>query len=517
MASLEGWSSTIELHPQQPEHTGRACVVNSGAYKLRPMNSLLLLQGRVIDPSQGLDAVTDILIRDGEVAALGADAAAQAPPGAERFDATGRIVCPGLIDLHVHLREPGQSSKETIATGTAAAAKGGFASVVCMPNTVPPIDSPSTVALVHERVASEGRVNVYVAGAISKGLAGEELGPMGSLKRAGVVAVTDDGHCIQNNELMRRALEYSTMFDLLVMDHCQDYSIVTDAVAHEGYYSAMLGLRGWPAAGEELIVARNILLAERTGARVHCQHISSAGSVRLLRKAREQGLPVSGEACPHHFTLTDAALAGSEEFWRKDGQAVLVSGKSSTALPFWPAYDTHVKMNPPVRSAADREALLEALADGTIEVISSDHAPHCNYEKDVEFDYAPFGITGLETELALALMQLYHAKRLTLSDLIARFTTGPARLLKLTGKASLKPGSDGDVTVFDPDVEWEFRREDTASKSCNSPFYGWPMKGKALATIVAGQIVWRDPDGAASGSIQQQNQTTPTPKRKKQT
>lgn len=479
------------------------------------MNSLLLLQGRVIDPSQGLDAVTDLLIRGGEVAALGVDAAAQAPPNAQRFDVAGKVVCPGLIDLHVHLREPGQSGKETIATGTAAAAKGGFTSVICMPNTVPPIDSPSAVALVHERVASEGRVNVFVAGAISKGLAGEELGPMGSLKSAGVVAVTDDGRCVQNNDLMRRALEYSTMFDLLVMDHCQDYSMVTDGVAHEGYYSTVLGLRGWPAAGEELIVARNILLAELTGARVHCQHLSSAGSVRLLREAKRRGLPVSGEACPHHFTLTDAALAGSEEFWRKDGQTVLISNTASDTLPCWPAYDTHVKMNPPVRSAADREALLEALTDGTIEVIASDHAPHCNYEKDVEFDDAPPGITGLETELALALMQLYHAKRLSLIDLIAHFTVGPARLLKLTGRGSLRPGSVGDVTVLDPDLEWEFRREDTASKSHNSPFYGWPMKGKALATIVAGQIVWRDPTAGPFASAQPQTQKTQNLRRRK--
>jgi dihydroorotase len=427
------------------------------------------------------------------------------------------VVCPGLIDLHVHLREPGQSGKETIATGTAAAAKGGFTSVVCMPNTTPPIDSPSAVALVHERAASEGRVNVFVAGAISKGLAGEELGPMGSLKQAGVVAVTDDGHCVQNHELMRRALEYSTMFDLVVMDHCQDYSMVTDGVAHEGYYSTLLGLRGWPATGEELMVARDILLAEHTGGRVHCQHLSSAGSVRLLREAKQRGLPVSGEACPHHFTLTDGALAGSEEFWREDGRAVLASPLASASLPVWPPYDTHFKMNPPVRTAADRDALLEAVADGTIEVIASDHAPHCNYEKEVEFDYAPFGVTGLETELALSLMQLYHPKRLLLSDLIARFTVGPARLLRLAGKGSLKPGSDGDVTVFDPDFAWEFRREDTASKSRNSPFYGWPLKGKALATIVGGHIVWRAETHGAPVPVPPQTVTTPTSKRKKRT
>ena len=457
-----------------------------------PMNSLLLLQGRVVDPSQNLDAVTDLLLRDGKVVALGAEATAQADESTERLDVTGQVVCPGLIDLHVHLREPGQGAKETIATGTAAAAHGGFTSVVCMPNTSPAIDSPSTVAWIGARAASEGRVNVFVAGALTRGIAGEELAPIGSLAKAGIVAITDDGHCIQNNDLMRRALEYSTMFDLLVMDHCQDYSLVIDGVAHEGHYSTMLGLRGWPAAGEEMIVARNILLAERTGARIHCQHLSSAGSVRLLREAKQRGLPVSGEACPHHFTLTDAALAGSDEFWRADGQGILPGRRSAAQRPVWPAYDTSFKMNPPIRSAADRAAILEAVADGTIEVIASDHAPHCNFEKEVEFDYAPFGITGLETQLALALMQFVHAKRMGLSDLISRFTTGPARLLKLAGKGSLKPGSDADVTVFDPDLEWEFRREQSASKSRNTPFHGWPLKGKPLATIVGGVIVWRE-------------------------
>src|SRR5215467_2190633 len=235
------------------------------------------------------------------------------------MDVAGLVVCPGLIDLHVHLREPGQTAKETIATGTAAAARGGFTSVVCMPNTSPAIDNSGTVALIHELAAGQSVVNVFVAGAITKNIAGEELASIGSLKKAGVVAITDDGHCVQNNELMRRALEYAQMFDLPVLDHCQDYSLVTDGVMHEGYWSTALGLRGWPATGEEMIVARNILLAEATGARVHCQHISAAGSVHLLREARRRGVPVSGEACPHHFVLTDAAVAGSEKFWAEDG------------------------------------------------------------------------------------------------------------------------------------------------------------------------------------------------------
>jgi len=458
----------------------------------RAMNALLIRQGRVIDPSQGLDQVADVLIVEGKVAAVGPSAAAQAPAECERLVVPGKVVCPGLIDLHVHLREPGQAAKETIATGTAAAARGGFTSVLCMPNTVPPIDNPSLVASIRERGLAEGAVNVFVAGAISKGLEGEGLAPLGSLKKAGVVALTDDGHCVQNSELMRRALEYSTMFGLPVLDHCEDRSLVTEGVAHEGHYSAMLGLRGWPAEGEELIVARDILLAERTGAHVHCQHVSVAGSVRLLREARRRGVPVSGEACPHHFTLTDAALAGSDEFWKQDGAAFLTLMGSPAQPPAWPAYDTNFKMNPPLRSARDREAVLEGLSDGTLEVIASDHAPHCNFEKEVEFDYAPFGITGLETELALALMQLCQGRRMSLADVIARFTVGPAKVLRLTAKGTLRTGADGDVTVFDPEAAWVFARGTTASKSSNSPFYGWPLRGKAMATIVAGKFAWRD-------------------------
>ena len=452
------------------------------------MAALLLTGGRVVDPANRLDAKTDVLISEGKITAVGEDAAKKAPRDAERMAVNGLVVCPGLIDLHVHLREPGQTPKETLATGTAAAARGGFTSVVCMPNTLPAIDNAGTVALIRERAVQQGIVNVFVTGAISKGIAGEELAPIGGLKRAGIVAITDDGHCVQNNELMRRACEYAKMFNLLVMDHCQDYSLVTDGVMHEGYWSTVLGLRGWPSAGEEVIVARNILLAELTGARVHCQHLSAAGSVALLREAKKRGVPISGEACPHHFTLTDAAVAGSEKFWATDGKA-LNPQPSTLNLPEWPSYDTNFKMNPPLRSAQDREAVLEGLADGTIEILCSDHAPHCDYEKEVEFDYAPFGITGLETELALSLMQLVHAKRLSLSDLIAKFTVNPARLLNLN-KGTLSAGADADVTVFDPDAEWVFERAATASKSANSPFYGWKLKGRAVVTIVAGKKVW---------------------------
>jgi len=454
------------------------------------MNALLLTGGRVIDPASQLDAVADLLIVAGKVAAVGAGAAAAAPPGAERMAVDGLVVCPGLIDLHVHLREPGQTAKETISTGAAAAARGGFTTIVCMPNTQPVIDNAGTVALIRNR-AEQSDARVLVSGAITKGIAGEELAPIGSLKRAGVVAITDDGHCVQNNDLMRRAIEYAKMFDLTVMDHCQDYGLVIDGVAHEGYWSTALGLRGWPSVGEEMIVARNILLAEMTGGRVHCQHLSAAGSVELLRDAKRRGVPVSGEACPHHFTLTDAALAGGEKFWSADGRGVWGYETPGGPRPAWPAYDTNFKMNPPLRSARDREAILEGLVDGTIEVLASDHAPHCGYEKEVEFDYAPFGITGFETELALSLMQLHHSGRLGLAEVLAKYTVAPARLLGLSA-GTLRPGAEADVTLLDPAREWVYDRHTTASKSTNSPFHGWKLKGRAVGTILGGRVVWRE-------------------------
>jgi dihydroorotase len=453
------------------------------------MSALLISGGRVIDPANGFDSIADVLVKNGKIAAVGPDARAKLEPGAEQIDAEGLVVCPGLIDIHVHLREPGQVAKETIATGTQAAARGGFTSVVCMPNTAPAIDNAGTVVLIQERAERQGAVNVFVAGAITKAIAGEEMASIGSLKKAGVVAITDDGHCIQNNDMMRRALEYAKMFDLPVMDHCQDYSLVTDGVMHEGYWSTALGLRGWPAAGEEMIVGRNILLAQMTGARVHCQHLSSAGSVRLLRDAKKRGVPISGEACPHHFTLTDAAVAGSEKFWETDGRGIFGFDGDCGPRPAWPAYDTHFKMNPPLGGAADRAAILEGLADGTIDFIASDHAPHCDYEKEVEFDYAPFGITGLETELALSLMQLVHSGRISLADLIAKFTVNPARLLKIN-KGTLSVGADADITIMDVNRVWKYQREGSASKASNSPFFGWDLKGRAVGSIVQGRKVW---------------------------
>jgi len=447
--------------------------------------SLLLQGGRVIDPANDRDEIADVFISNDKVQSVGANL--ETPADVETIDCSGKVVCPGLIDLHVHLREPGQTAKETIATGTAAAAMGGFTTVVCMPNTSPTIDSPSTVALIEDKAEREAVVNLYITGAITLGIAGEEMAPIGSLKQAGVVAITDDGHCVQNHELMRRAMEYARMFDLPVMDHCQDYSLVTDGVMHEGYWSTNLGLKGWPATGEDLIVARNIELAELTGTHVHCQHVTSGRAVELIRRAKEREVPISGEACPHHFTLTDATIGGSDHFWAEDGRELQAEAQRTE----WPAFDTNFKMNPPLRSADDRAAIIAGLADGTLEILASDHAPHCGHEKDVEFDYAPFGITGLETELALSLMQLYHGQHLELPALIAKFTVNPARLLDLP-KGTLTAGADADVTVFDPDEEWVVDAAASPSQSRNTPFAGWTLKGRAVLTVVGGKIVWQE-------------------------
>ncbi len=420
------------------------------------MSATLLKNGRIIDPENRRDEVGDLLIVDGCIAEK-----SDAKP--EIIDCTGKVVAPGLIDLHVHFREPGQSAKETIATGTRAAAAGGFTSVVCMPNTSPSIDSPSVVAWVQDKAKAEGCVNVFVAGAITKGIAGEELAPIGALKKAGVVAITDDGHCIQNHELMRRALEYAGMFDLVVMDHCQDYALVGKGVMHEGAVSTLLGLPGWPAIGEEIIVARNAQLAELTGTAIHCQHLSAAGSVRILREARARGIRLSGEVCPHHIALTDEAIRG---------------------------YDTNFKMNPPLRSQEHVDALIEGIADGTITILASDHAPHCGYEKEVEFDQAPFGILGLETELGLFLDILVHKRRaIDLPRLIQLYTENPAKLLGLD-RGTLTPGATADVTIIDPGLEWTVDKAASASRSRNNAFHGWELKGRAVRTIVGGKTVW---------------------------
>jgi len=422
------------------------------------MTNLHIKNGRIIDPANNRDETADLFVVNGRISL--------SPPagGCDVLDAAGLVVAPGLIDIHVHLREPGQSHKETIATGTRAAAAGGFTSIVAMPNTSPSADSAATITWIHERARQNACVNVFCTGAITKGLKGEELAPFGSLAAAGVVALTDDGHCIQNHEVMRRAVEYARMFGLPVMDHCQDYSLVGDGVMHEGEWSLRLGLPGWPRMGEEMIVARNIMLAELCQSPIHCQHISSGGSVRLLREARGRGVPISGEVCPHHVALTDACLKG---------------------------YDTNFKMNPPLRAEEDVEAILEGIADGTLTILCSDHAPHASYEKEVEFDQAPFGITGLETEFATFCDLLVHKRKIiSLERLIALYTHEPAKLLKLD-RGTLSEGSPGDVTFIDPDREWTFDRTQSLSLSHNTPFHGHTWKGRAVATIVSGKIVWQ--------------------------
>jgi dihydroorotase len=425
------------------------------------VSTTIIRNGRIVDPANKRDEVADLAITDGKIAEL---SAIREPQSAiERIDATGLIVAPGLIDIHVHLREPGASHKETIASGSRAAAAGGFTTVICMPNTSPAADAPSTIAWIKDRAAEAAAVEVLPTGALSKALAGEELAPIGSLAKAGVVAITDDGHCVQNDELMRRAVEYARMFDLPVLDHCQDYNLVGTGVVHEGYWSTLLGLPGWPSAGEEAIVMRNILLAELCDHHIHCQHISAAGSVRLIREARKQGVKISGEVCPHHIALTDEAIQN---------------------------FDTNYKMNPPLRSQSDVDAILEGIQDGTLSILCSDHAPHAEFEKEVEFDQAPFGIVGLETELGLFIDLLVHKHRkIDIVRLIEMYTVEPATLLKLDA-GTLSVGAVGDVTLIDPDLEWTVRRDQFQSLSRNSPFDGWKLKGRAVRTIVGGKTVW---------------------------
>jgi dihydroorotase len=425
----------------------------------------LITNGHLIDPANGINRVGDLYLSDGKIERLDFEAQArQHEEDLEIIDATGLVVAPGLIDLHVHLREPGQGAKETIATGAKAAAAGGFTTIVCMPNTAPTVDQPSVVSWILEKAKSEACVNVLPTGAITKGIAGEELAPIGSMFKAGIVALTDDGHCIQNHELMRRALEYARMFGLVVMDHCQDYNLVGKGVMHEGYWSTLLGLPGWPALGEEIIVSRNAQLAELSGTPIHCQHLSAGGSVRILREARARGIALTGEVCPHHLALTDECIKN---------------------------FDTNFKMNPPLRSYADVETLIEGIADGTITILASDHAPHCAYEKEVEFDQAPFGILGLETELGLFLDILVHKKRaIDLARLIALYTINPAKLLGLD-RGTLSVGAVADVTLINSDLEWTVDKEASFSRSRNTPFHGWELKGRAVRTIVSGKTVWQ--------------------------
>jgi dihydroorotase len=424
------------------------------------MSTIIIRNGRILDPANQRDEVADLAIVNGKIAPKSEVTARKS----EEIDAKGLIVAPGLIDSHVHLREPGFSHKETIESGARAAAAGGFTTVVCMPNTSPVADNPSTIAWIKDRAEATACVNVLPTGAITKNIAGEELAPIGSLAKAGVVAITDDGHCVQNHELMRRAVEYARMFDLPVLDHCQDYDLVGSALVHEGHWSTLLGLPGWPAAGEQAIVMRNILLAELCQHHIHCQHISAAGSVSLIREARAKGVKISGEVCPHHVALTDESIQD---------------------------FDTNYKMNPPLRSRRDVDAIVDGIADGTLSILCSDHAPHAHFEKEVEFDMAPFGILGLETELGIFLDLLVHKHRkIPLSRLIEMYTVEPARLLKLEA-GTLSIGAKADVTLIDPDLEWTVNVDDFQSLSRNSPFHGWTLKGRAVRTIVAGHTVWK--------------------------
>ena len=420
--------------------------------------TLLLKNARVVDPSQRLDAVRDVLVENGCIAKV---AERITKEGAQVLDLSGLHVCPGFIDMHVHLREPGYEWKETIATGTRAAAAGGFTGIACMPNTVPPIDSRSVVEFVLAQARQHGTVRVYPIGCVSKGQMGEELAEMGDMAIAGARGFSDDGKPVASAGLMRRALEYARIFDLPVIDHCEEPTLVAGGVVHEGEVSTRLGLKGWPGVAEDLMVQRDVLLAQYTGGSVHIAHMSTARSAEIVRRAKREGIKVTCEVTPHHLVLEQSAVAG---------------------------YDTNAKMNPPLRTEPDRAALVEALADGTVDAIATDHAPHHADEKCVEFSLAPFGVVGLETAVSLALDRLVHEGRLPLTRLVELFTTGPARVLRLD-KGTLAVGVDADLTVLDVDREFKVDPEAFRSKSANTPFGGWTLRGGPVMTIVGGRIV----------------------------
>jgi dihydroorotase len=424
---------------------------------------LLIRGGRLIDPARGVDGAFDLRIEEGAVAEVGERL--EAPSGAEILDATGLVVTPGLIDIHVHLREPGQETKETVASGTAAAVAGGFTAVACMANTVPANDGRLVTELIVRAAERAALARVYPIGAISKGLEGQELAPMGAMVRAGAVAVSDDGKPVSSAELMRRALEYAQHFGIPVIQHAQDLDLSGDGVMHEGEWSARTGMPGIPGVAEDVMVARDLLLVEATGGRYHVAHLSTAKSAAMVRDAKRRGLAVTCEVTPHHLLLTD--------------RDVVESG-----------FHSHFKMNPPLRSEADRRALLEAIADGTIDAIASDHAPHTADEKCCEFELAPFGILGLETTVALGLDRLVRPGVVSLVRFVELLTSGPARALGLPG-GTLAPGSPADVTLLDLERPWTVRPAAFASRSRNTPFEEWNVRGGAVATIVGGRIVHR--------------------------
>jgi dihydroorotase len=424
------------------------------------MIPLLIKGGRVIDPSRKTDAIADLLVVDGKVAAVGTNIGT--PDGAQLHDARGKVVAPGLIDVHVHLREPGFEDLETIATGAAAAVAGGFTGVCAMPNTDPVIDNQSAVGFVVAQGRKAGKARVYPIGCITIGQKGERLAEFGEMVGAGAVAVSDDGKPVQSSHMMRTALEYAKVFGIPVADHCEDVSLAHGGAMHEGIVSMRLGLKGIPAAAEEIQVARDCILAELTGGHIHLCHMSTRGSVELIRRAKEKGLRVTAEAAPHHFTLTHDRVEG---------------------------YDTNAKMNPPLREEADREAIRQAVKDGTIDCIATDHAPHHYDAKEREFDDAPNGILGLETALGLAIRELVKPGLLTLPELIYRMSTRPAQVFNLVG-GTLAIGAPADVAIFDPEARWKVDAGHFCSKSRNTPFGGEEMIGRTEMTLVGGRIVF---------------------------
>jgi dihydroorotase len=421
---------------------------------------LLIAGGRIIDPEQGIDKVADLLIQDGRVSAIGSGLSTS---DAEIFEARGLTISPGFIDLHVHLREPGEEYKETIQSGAAAAVAGGFTSICAMPNTDPVNDNASVTRYIVDKAREAALARVYPIGAITRGSAGVELAEMAEMKEAGAVAVSDDGRPVMNSQVMRHAMEYARDHGLVVVDHCQDLDLAAGGAMHEGRYSTLLGLKGMNRAAEETQVARDIMLAGVTGARVHIAHISTAGSVELVRRAKQEGLSVTCEVTPHHLALTDAAVVG---------------------------FDTNTKMSPPLRSEEDRAALIEGVRDGTIDAIATDHAPHHMDEKMLEYDHAPFGVIGLETVLGVVLTTLYHSGLVELSRIVEMLTARPARAFSLPG-GNLSVGSDADVTVFDPSLEWTVDPRQFKSKSRNTPFAGWPLRGGVVATFVEARQTFR--------------------------
>jgi dihydroorotase len=456
--------------------------------------------GRILDPGRGVDLVGDVLIREGRIAAVGPDVAAEA----ERVvDARGLIVCPGLVDIHCHLREPGFEHKETIETGTRAAARGGFTTVCCMANTEPPIDSRASVEHILRTAAAQGVVRVLPIGCITRGRQGKELAEMGDMAEAGAVGFSDDGSPVVDSALMRHALEYVSAFGLPVIEHSEELSLSHEGVMHEGWVSNRLGLRGIPAAAEETAIARNIALAELTGAHLHVAHVSTTESVELIRRAKARGVQVTAEVTPHHLTLTDEAVMLA---------APVLSEVEGTESPGGLAYDTNAKVNPPLRPRADVDACIAGLADGTIDAIATDHAPHAIEDKLCEFDFAAFGISGFETALALCLslspdargrppsaeanppLAGVHEGKLDLSTVIYKLTAGPVRALGLErfapGLGSLAEGAPGDVLVFDPQAEWVVEPERFVSKGKNTPLAGRRLKGRVVATVYGGQPVF---------------------------